>query len=63
MFAEHAKSVQSVTMVVYGTPTAPAQEVLDNETYLTTANETGQKKFNFAEWLEGIANDMSGAGH
>ncbi|MBS4773447.1 MAG: macro domain-containing protein [Proteobacteria bacterium] len=60
LFAEHAKSVQSVTMVVYGTSTAPAQEILDNESYLAAENETGQKEFNFAEWLEGFAKDMSG---
>lgn len=58
-FAERAKSVQTVTMVVYGTSAAPAQEVLDSESYITAGNEAGQKEFNFAEWLEGFAKDMS----
>lgn len=62
-FAERAKSVQTVTMVVYGTSAAPAQEVLDSESYITAGNEAGQKEFNFAEWLEGFAKDMSGGAH
>lgn len=59
-FAERAKSVQTVTMVVYGTSAAPAQEVLESESYLTADDQPGQKEFNMAEWLEGFAKDISG---
>lgn len=58
LFAEHAKSVQSVTMVVYGTSAAPAQKVLDTESFMTADDEVGQKEFNFAEWLKGISRNI-----
>lgn len=61
-FAEQAKNVKKVTMVVYGSAAQadPARKVLANNAYLNVKDEVGQKEFNMAEWMIGFAKDMRG---
>ena len=61
-FAEQAKNIKKVTMVVYGSAVQadPARNVLTDNAYLNVKDEVGQKEFNMVEWLIGFAKDMCG---
>lgn len=60
-FSEQSPHIMEIVMVIYGSPedARPAQAVLDNQSYLSTVNEVGQKQFNPAEWMEGFGKDMA----
>ncbi|MBQ8482362.1 MAG: macro domain-containing protein [Alphaproteobacteria bacterium] len=46
--------LKSISLVIFGNSTQPAEKVLSDESYKKLRQESGQKKFNMAKWLIGM---------